>query len=232
MSEHGHHHSHHYDLSKRHYWQRVDETSDNNFYHDPRLVVHVDEHFIATLGLYFTEHLLPHATLLDLMSSYKTHLPADYKRGRVVGLGLNAVELQSNAQLDEYIIHDLNQHPTLPYPDATFDVVLNTVSIQYLIHPLEVFREVGRVLKPGGSHIVSFSNRMFPTKAVQIWRELSELERVVLVKQYFTEAGLFEPPEEFEEIDHQHHSGGFLALLYGSKDPVYIVSAKKLSRNG
>jgi SAM-dependent methyltransferase len=227
MSEHGHHHTHHYDLSRHHYWQRVDETTDSTFYVDPRLVVHVDDHFIATLGRYFAEHLPPRATLLDLMSSYKTHLPPDYERGRMFGLGLNKVEMQSNNQLDEFIIHDLNQNPLLPYPDATFDAVLNTVSVQYLTRPLEIFREVARVLKPGGQHIVSFSNRMFPTKAVQLWRELGELERVALVKQYFTEADLFEPPEEFEEIDRQHHSGGVLALLYGSKDPVYIVSARK-----
>lgn len=215
-----------FDLSQPSHWKRVDESQDTGFYHDPRLVVHVDDHFIARLGRFLAEHLPPDATMLDLMSSYKSHLPAGYKPGRVVGHGMNEVELRANSQLTEYFLQDLNQNPRLPFEDAAFDVVLNTVSVQYLVRPIEVFREVGRVLKPGGLYIVSFSNRMFPTKAVQIWRELEEQERILLVEQYFTESGGFEPPEVFIEVDNRQ-GGGLWASLFGGHDPVYVVWACK-----
>ncbi len=218
---------HPFDLSKRQNWQRVDESDDGKFYVDPRLVVHVDEHFIARIGRYFVEHLPPRATVLDLMSSYKTHLPPAYAKGQVIGLGMNAVEMKANNQLDEFSVQNLNKNPKLPFADASFDAVLNTVSVQYLTNPLAVFQEVGRVLKPSGQHIVSFSNRMFPTKAVEIWRESSEEERVLLVEQYFAESGMFEPAEVFEEIDRKHHSGSLLATLFGASDPVYIVNGKR-----
>ena len=45
-----------------------------------------------------------------------------------------------------------------------FQVITNTVSVDYLSKPIEVFKEMHRVLKPGGTAIMSFSNRCFPTK--------------------------------------------------------------------
>jgi SAM-dependent methyltransferase len=219
---------HHFNLAQPSNWERVDESVDSGFYQDPRLVVHVDEHFIAALGRFFAARLPPGGIILDLMSSYKSHLPAEYNPGFVVGHGMNELELQANDQLNQYFIQDLNLNPVLPFEDNHFDAVLNTVSVQYLRRPLEVFREVGRVLKPGGLHIVSFSNRMFPTKAVALWRNLAEPDRVALVQQYFEESGAFEPPQVFSEIDTRHHSGSIWASFYAAKDPIYIVwSVKK-----
>ncbi len=213
----------HFNLAQPSNWERVDESTDSRFYQDPRLVVHVDEHFIAVLGRFFAANLPPGGRILDLMSSYKTHLPAEYNPGFVVGHGMNEIELQANDQLNQYVIQDLNHNPVLPFEAVNFDAVINTVSVQYLRRPLEVFREVGRVLKPGGLFIVSFSNRMFPTKAVTLWRNLQEPERVALVRQYFEESRTFETPQVFTDIDTRHHSGSIFASFYASKDPVYIV---------
>jgi SAM-dependent methyltransferase len=219
---------HHFNLAHPANWERVDESVDSRFYLDPRLVVHVDDHFIATLGQFFAEKLPPDGVILDLMSSYKSHLPAAYNPRFVVGHGMNEIELQSNDQLNQYFVQDLNRNPVLPFEDNHFDAVLNTVSVQYLRRPVEIFKEVGRVLKPGGLYIVSFSNRMFPTKAVALWRSLDETERVELVRQYFDESGAFEPAQVFTDIDTRHHSGGILATFYAAKDPVYVVwSVKK-----
>ncbi len=215
-----------FDLSRRANWNRVDESDDGGFYRDPRLVVHVDDHFIATLSRFYAEHLPPGGVILDLMSSYKSHLPTDYKAGRVVGHGMNEVELKANNQLDEYVVQNLNKNPKLSFEDNSFDAVLNTVSVQYLRQPVEVFREVGRVLKPGGLYIVSFSNRMFPTKAVQIWRELNEGDRVALVQQYFAESGAFELPQVFQQPPNRQGRATF-SMFFTSNDPVYIVWSRK-----
>ncbi len=213
-----------FDLSRPANWRRVDESDDGNFYHDPRLVVHVDEYFINRLSQFLGEYLAPGAVVLDMMSSYKSHLPLDYKPARLVGQGMNEVELKANRQLTDYFVQNLNKNPRLPQADHTFDAVINTVSVQYLTNPVEVFREVGRVLKPGGRFILSFSNRMFPTKAVQLWRELEEPERVALVRQYFIEAGNFGPSQVFSDVSSQT---GW-ASLFSGHDPVYVVWAERL----
>ena len=147
---------------------RQDESDDGNFYTQPRMVVHIDDHAIAAVTDVIRRRVPATARVLDLMSSYRSHLPPEVHYREVVGLGMNAAELRANSQLNDYVVHNLNKNPQLPFEDASFDAVLNTVSIQYLTHPVEVMREVARVLKPGGISIISFSNRMFPTKAVLI----------------------------------------------------------------
>jgi hypothetical protein len=107
--------------------------------------------------------------VLDICSSWVSHYPEGFTAGRVTGLGMVAEELKANKQLTDWVTHDLNKDPIMPFPDATFDVVTNCVSVDYLNRPLEVFKEIHRVLKPGGRAIMSFSNRCFPTKAIALW---------------------------------------------------------------
>jgi SAM-dependent methyltransferase len=145
----------------------------------------------------------------------------------VVGLGLNQNELNKNQRLTERVIHDLNKDHKLPFEDQTFDVVLNTVSVDYLTNPAQVFREAGRVLKPGGLFLVIFSNRMFPQKAVRIWRESSEGERVLLVEDFFRQAGTFEKPVVFISKGRSRPRDDKYAPLLSTSDPIYAVYADK-----
>ena len=142
-------------------FERQDESDDRLFYRHPRLVVHVDDQAIAAIGELFEEVIPPNSVVLDLLSSWRSHWPRGYPKARMVGLGLNRVEMQENPDLDDYVVHDVNRDPRLPFDDASFDSVVIAVSVQYLIRPIEVFRDVHRVLKPGGSFLVIFSNRMF-----------------------------------------------------------------------
>ena len=173
------------------YFGREDESDDSIFYVQPRLVVHIDDGAIAAVGNVFRSLIPPDAVVLDLMSSWRSHWPADHSRARLAGLGMNAVEMEDNPDLDDYVIQDINVDPVLPYEDATFDAVVITVSVQYLTRPIEVFRQVNRILKPGGIFIVTFSNRMFPTKAVRIWRYSTDKGHLDLVAAYLEEAGDF-----------------------------------------
>ena len=170
------------------YFGREDEQDDALFYAQPRLVVHIDDGAIAAVAAAFRRLIPPHAAILDLMSSWRSHWPADHPKTRLTGLGLNAVELAENLDLDDYLIHDLNRHPQLPFPDAAFDAVVITVSVQYLTRPIAVFQEVHRILQPAGVFIVTFSNRMFPTKAVRIWRATSDRGHLDLVAAYMDAA--------------------------------------------
>ena len=174
------------------HFERMDEDDDRVFYIQPRKVVHIDDSAIAAVGRLFREMVPPDSVVLDLMSSWRSHWPAGHPKSHLVGLGLNREEMEDNPDLDEVVVHDVNRDTELPFEDDTFDAVAITVSVQYLTHPVDTFGEVNRILKPGGMFIVSFSNRMFPTKAVYIWRASSDRGRVDLVGTYMEAAGNFE----------------------------------------
>ena len=199
------------------FFRRMDESDDRLFYTEPRLVVHIDDHAIAAIGRYFSEILPEDGVILDLMSSWRSHLPSDLRAERVVGLGMNEVEMRENPHLDEYVIHDLNDDPRLPFEDAVFDAVVVTVSIQYMTRPVEVFAEIRRILKDGMIFHVIYSNRMFPTKAVAIWQSLDDRRRGQLVGSYFTSSGGW---EGIALYDISPNTGAY-------SDPVYVVSARK-----
>jgi len=154
--------------------------------------VHIDDHAIAAVRQLFRDLVPPDSVVLDLMSSWRSHWPQGHHKKRMVGLGLNAEEMEDNPDLDEYLVHDVNRDPVLPFEDETIDAVVITVSAQYLTQPVETFQEINRILKPGGVLIVTFSNRMFPTKAVRIWRMSSDEGRLEIVASYMKEAGNFE----------------------------------------
>jgi SAM-dependent methyltransferase len=171
------------------YFARQDSSDDSLFYQVARKVVHIDDGAIRALTEQFGALLPKNAVLLDLMSSWRSHLPPQLEPSRVVGLGMNAEEMADNPALTEYVVHNLNQNPMLPFEDAVFDAAICTVSVQYLQRPIEVFREVGRVCKPGAPFVVSFSNRCFPTKAVSVWLGTTDNQHMALVARYFEDAG-------------------------------------------
>lgn len=201
---------------------KLDGSADPLFYDIPRLVTHVDEGFIQQLTDLYRQQLQSHTRILDLMSSWVSHLPAELTFEHVEGHGLNGEELVKNPRLNHYFVQDLNQNPRLPLPDESFDAVLNAVSVQYLQYPEAVFSEIQRILRPGGVAIVSFSNRMFWQKAIQIWRDSSEAERLTLVKRYFESIPGFTEPEVIAQP-------GKLPILSwfnpGGSDPFYAVIA-------
>ena len=170
---------------------RFDETSDENFYAAPRLVTHIDDNAIAAVTQVYRELFPPGGAVLDLMSSWVSHLPPEVEYRRVVGLGMNDAELRANPRLNETVVQNLNENPQLPFEDAIFAAAAICVSVQYLKKPLEVFREIARVLAPSAPLVVTFSNRCFPTKAVGIWSALDDAGHAQLVKSYFQNADGF-----------------------------------------
>jgi len=203
---------------------KLDDTDDQLFYDYPRFVTHVDAGFIQQLVDLYRVRLQPSTRILDLMSSWVSHLPDEMQFAHVEGHGLNAEELARNPRLDHYFVQDLNQNQKLPLPDQSFDAVLNTVSVQYLQYPEVVFAEVCRILKPDGMMIVSFSNRMFYQKAIQAWRDSSEAERIELVKRYFGSVAGFGSAE----VVARPSSSSFLQWLNpAAGDPFYAVIAHR-----
>jgi len=197
-------------------YAREDESTDDQFYAMPRKVVHIDDHAIAALGELYASVLPAGGRLLDLMSSWRSHLPADVRTREVVGLGLNAEEMADNPQLAAHVVHDVNREARLPFDDAEFDGAMCAVSIQYVIHPVRLLREVWRVLRPGAPFVVSFSNRCFPTKAVAVWLDTTDQQHTQLVRTYFEAAGGF---AEVRVEDRSPRRG----------DPLYAVWARASS---
>lgn len=158
------------------------------FYTPPRLVSHIDDAAIAALTAFYRTVLPPAGRVLDLLSSWISHLPDEVPLD-VVGHGMNADELNANSRLSRWFVQDLNAEPILPETDHVFEAVLACVGIQYLQRPLTVLREVRRVLVSGCPVVISFSNRCFPTKAVAIWRALDLQQQAGLVRLYLERSG-------------------------------------------
>ena len=170
-------------------FRKEDGGDDAAFYAPARLVTHIDEAATSALTAYYRATLPAGGVLLDLMSSWVSHLPAEMTFSEVIGQGMNAEELSANPRLSRSFVQDLNRTPILPLESASCDAALCCVGVQYLQRPLEVFAEVLRVLRPGAPLIVSFSNRCFPTKAVAIWRSLDDRGHAALVSLYLERAG-------------------------------------------
>lgn len=170
-------------------FDKEDPSPDAEFYAFPRFVTHIDDGAIAAVTQAYRESLPPGGAVLDLMSSWVSHLPKEIAYASVVGHGMNEEELAANPRLSQWFVQDLNIEPALPLQDGAFDGAVLCVSIQYLQRPVEVFTEVRRVLRPGAPFVVSFSNRCFPTKAVAIWRSLAGPDQQWLVSAYIQAAG-------------------------------------------
>ena len=168
-------------------FEKADPSSDTAFYDLPRMVAHIDERAIEAVRSVYADHLADGMRVLDLMSSRYSHLPPlDLD---VTGHGMNAAELAANPALSRHVVRNLNEELALPFADGSFDAVLCCVSVQYLQHPVRVFREVARVSATGAPFIASFSNRCFPTKAIALWHVLSGADRAAYVGAAMTEAG-------------------------------------------
>ncbi len=194
---------------------RQDESPDELFYSLPRFVTHIDEGAIAAVTQLYREYFPPDSAILDLMSSWVSHLPEEVQYQRVVGLGMNREELAANPRLSEFVVQNLNVNPILPFKDSEFDGAGICVSIDYLTNPVAVLREVGRVLKPDAPLVITFSNRCFPTKAILIWLYTNDVQHQYLVKRFLEKAGNW---YRIELLNRSPKQG----------DPLYAVVARRL----
>ena len=192
---------------------KVDPGDDAEFYEQARLVTHIDEGAIAALTAFYRRILPPGGALLDLMSSWVSHLPDEVAYGEVIGHGMNAEELAANPRLTRAFVQDLNRDPILPLADGSLEAAMICVGVQYLQDPVAVLAETARTLKPGAPLAVSFSNRCFPTKAVAIWRALDGRGHAQLVSLYLEAAG-------FVDVEARLLTDGF------SCDPLTVVTGR------
>src|SRR5437763_7977585 len=155
-------------------FDKLDADEDELFYEPPRLVYHIDDHAVAALTEFYRRVLPAGGVLLDLMSSWVSHLPPEVEYAEVIGHGMNAAELAANPRLSRWFVQNLNRHTQLPLADNGIDAAMICVSIQYLQRPVAVLRDIARVLRPGSPLVIGFSNRCFWTKAVAIWRALDD----------------------------------------------------------
>lgn len=197
-----------------HAFRKADASDDALFYAPVRLVTHIDDGAIAALTGFYRGLLPPGGVILDLMSSWVSHLPDDVAYAEVIGHGMNAQELVANPRLSRWFVQDFNRDAALPLDDDSVDAALICVSIQYLQRPVAVLREARRVLRPGGVAAISFSNRCFPTKAVAVWQGLNGRGHARLVELYLTRAG-------FEEVAIHELADGYRS------DPMTAVTGRK-----
>jgi SAM-dependent methyltransferase len=202
---------------------RADDADDALFYAPPRLVAHLDASALRQLTSLYAPLLAPGMAVLDLMSSWDSHLPETPADLTVTGLGMNRTELEHNPRLAVRLVHDLNRDPRLPFPDASFDALLCSLSAEYLTRPVEVWREAARVLRPGAPCALTFSERWFPPKAVRIWSALHPFERVGLVLHALRRSGGFGQFSTTSLRGIPRPPGDKYAHLTPWSDPLYLV---------
>jgi SAM-dependent methyltransferase len=195
------------------FFDRQDAHPDAEFYGPVRLVTHIDDRAIAAVGELYEELGIDGTSaeprhVLDLMSSWVSHFRTP--PAALTALGMNRSELDANEAATTRVVHDLNAEPTLPFADATFDAATCCVSVDYLVRPVEVFRETGRVLKPGAPFVITFSNRCFPTKAIRGWLLTDDATHCDIVAVYFQRSGWFG-----DVYQQQRTPPGFGDPLYG-----------------
>jgi len=199
------------------FFDRTDPSPDAAFYSWPRLVTHIDDDAITAVGQLY-EELAIDGNVLDLMASWVSHFRRAPRHLTV--LGMNAQELGANPQASNAVVHDLNADPFLPFPAGSFDAAVCCVSVDYLVHPVEVFTDLVRVLRPAGLLVCTFSNRCFPSKAVRGWLATSDAEHCSIVAGYFERSGGWNPPV-IERRTPPAHLG----------DPLFAVWATRAQRS-
>lgn len=210
-----------------HFFERRDNSPDSFFYAKPRLVHHIDDTAADMVRQIHTRFLKNHSSVLDLMSSWQTHIPDSFLYKKICGLGMNAIELQNNKGLSDYVVHDLNESPTLPFDNSLYNTVICSLSVEYLVRPLAVFEEVARVLKPGGYFVVTFSNRWFEPKSIRLWTQLHEFERMGLVLEYFRHKNLFEDLNTYSIRGLERPHNDKYARQFPFSDPIYAVWGRR-----
>ena len=208
---------------------RLDTRSDPAFYNMTRLLPHIDSTASKQLATIYQRFIQPGMQILDLMSSWQSHLPEGVPDLAVTGLGLNREELQRNPRLSQHVVHDLNAQPELSFETNSFDLAICSVSVEYLTKPIEVFREVARVLKPGAPFVVSFSERWFPPKVIAVWQEMHPFERMGLVLDYFQKSNDFIKLGTESIRGLPRPTDDKYAAELAESDPVYVVWGYKSS---
>jgi SAM-dependent methyltransferase len=207
---------------------KLDDSDDSLFYAEPRFVQHLDAAFRSRLTALYRQRIPPCAVVLDLMSSWVSHLPEEVSYQQVIGHGLNDQELAANPRLDRYWVQNLNTDQHLPLADASVDVVLMVAGWQYLQQPEAVAAELLRVVRPRGTLIVAFSNRLFFQKAPQVWTDGGDRDRLAYVARVLLAQGWARP----ELIAESVRAAGPMGWLGGMGDPFFAVVAEKPAAPG
>lgn len=202
---------------------KLDGSDDALFYSEPRYVHHLDAGFRSRLTQLYRERIPPCAQVLDLMSSWVSHLPEDVSYDTVVGHGLNAEELAANPRLDRHWVQNLNRDQLLPLNDASFDCTLIVAGWQYLQQPEAIAAELLRISRPAGQVLVSFSNRMFFSKAPVVWTDGSDRDHISYVAGVLTAQGWAIDRVIAEDT----RAAGPLGWLGGKGDPFFSVIGVK-----
>jgi SAM-dependent methyltransferase len=212
-------------------FDRKDRSLDTVFYKTDRFVHHVDSQARQNLSNLYNSLLKPGQRVLDLMAGWESHFDEDLKLASVHGIGLNKNELEKNNRLSDHTLQDLNTRGDLLFQDHEFDAVVCSLSIEYLIDPVLIFKEVARVLKPGGIFMVTFSNRWFPEKVTRIWEDLHDFERMGLVTEYFRQSGAYDSISTISMRGYPRPCEDRYFPRLRWSDPIFAVSGKTLKGN-
>ncbi len=202
---------------------KANNDNDSLFYLVPRFTFHLDDTFRRRLTDLYKDQISSSSDILDLMSSWVSHLPKDIKYNSIVGHGLNEDELRSNKRLDKYWIQDLNTDQKLPLPDSSIDVCLVVAGWQYLQYPEAIANELFRIVRPEGKLIVSFTNRAFWEKAPKVWTNSTSHQHLHYISSVLQAHGW----SKIQFYSEEDQIKTIFGLFSTASDPFYSVIASR-----
>lgn len=207
-------------------FERRDSRPDTEFYEKDRFVHHIDDQARRNLSQLYKGSIPTGrgCKVLDLMAGWESHFPDGVEMASFHGLGLNINEMAQNKKLTGYSVQDLNTDGRLKFENGEFDAVICSLSVEYLVKPVPVFAEVARILKPGGIFVVAFSNRWFPEKAIRIWEDLHDFEKMGLVTQFFCDTGCYDAIATLSIRGYPRPYEDKYFPKFKLSDPIYAVS--------
>ena len=206
---------------------KIDDSDDQIFYQNPRYVNHLSFSFRNRLTNLYSKYLYSNNVILDLMSSWVSHLPTNTKYKKIIGHGMNESELRANKRLDSFWVQNLNKIQILPIEDSSVDTGLIVAGWQYLQYPEKISLELSRIIKKDSLLIISFSNRAFWTKSPNIWTNSSEEGRIEYVKKVISSNGW-----SVEKIlNEKTYDNKLFGLNFLESDPFFSVIARNNKSN-
>ena len=196
------------------------------------------ESYSSDQGLKFKEHILANvpnkqSKILELSSKIDGIVTSDSSLGFTDIQHITLKSIDKTAGPESLLqVHT----PHLSVPSNSLDVVLVSSGIDLLTNPRDVFREIWRVLKPGGKCQVCFSDKSIADesfKPVKMWTTMTDEQKIWIVGSYFQySAGVgWNKIEGYDLFSINSELLVFDEKIDETKDSAYVVQANKLTRD-
>lgn len=145
---------------------------------------------MESVHAHLERHLPRDGKILDLGAGAFNPLPPGFPVRELVGVDASAEALARNKALSSSVVLDLNDPlVTLPFEGGAFDAVVCVATAEFLTEPRRLFREVFRVLRPGGVCQIVFASKGTYTgdesMECKYWSDFNDAQKLYVAGSFF-----------------------------------------------